>query len=74
MGIGRTGPRDSCLDILSITYFKGTLRRFEEHIWSQNVYICGINELIIQTRKYFFVHKWTNKLFPEENKVPMTLF
>ena len=53
--------------------FKGELRSLGEEIQSQIfIEMYKINEVITQTEEYF--HKWINKLVPEENEVPKTLF
>ena len=50
---------------------KGALCSFGEEIWTLNFNIYRFNEVIIQTQKYFHIlHRWINKLFTEEKKVP----
>ena len=49
---------------------KRALWCFKEEIWMQDFNIYNINEIRIQTEKYFVFHNWINKLSSEENKVP----
>ena len=41
---------------------------------TQNFNIYNVNKVIIQTQNIYLIHKWVNKLFSEENKVPRTLY
>ena len=40
----------------------------------ENFKVYNLNEVIMQTQRYFFSHNWVNQLFSEENKVPRTQF